>query len=121
VSKLEAKVAFDLKALGLLDGCEQQYRFHTERRWLADFAWPDARRYYLDGDSDCFKIMLEVNGGTYMQGGKRGAHSRGPRQRADYEKWSEASLMGWTVILVDSVDVKQGVHVERVLRALGRS
>jgi len=121
MSKLEAKVAFDLKALGLLEGCHQQYRFHPERKWLADFAWPQFEVHHSPGDFDTIKVMLEVNGGTYMQSGKRGAHSRGPRQRADYEKWSEASLLGWTVILVDSVDVKQGVHVERVLRALGRA
>ena len=104
-SKLEAKVAADLKALGLMDGCERQYRFHPERKWLVDFAWP------------LYWIALEVNGGTYSGG----SHSRGPRQRGDYEKWSELSLMGWTLILVDCKDVREGVPVERVLRALGRA
>ena len=79
------------------------------------------RRYFLDGDSEVKAIMLEVNGGTYLQGNLRGAHSRGARQREDYQKWSEASLLGWTLILVDSKDVKEGVHVERVLRAMGKS
>jgi hypothetical protein len=114
-SRLEAKVASDLAALGLMEGCERQYKFHPERRWLADFAW---QGYF--GKSFWRGIMLEVNGGTYMRGRNRGAHSRGPRQRQDYEKWSAASIMGWTLILVDSKDVREGKHVERVLQAMGR-
>jgi len=134
MSVLNEKVARDLKALGLMEGCEREYKFHPTRRWKADFAWISE----IEADCDCRncgnqhfsggiggeaskRIMLEVNGGTYMQGKSRGAHSRGSRQREDYEKWSEASLMGWTVLLVDSKDVREGVHVERVLRALGRA
>lgn len=117
-SKLEAKVAADLKALGLMDGCERQYRFHPERKWLVDFAWDD---YWIEREDGFLlkrvNVALEVNGGTYSGG----SHSRGPRQRGDYEKWSELSLMGWTLILVDCKDVREGVHVERVLRALGRA
>ena len=81
---------------------------------MIDFAWPDACEvgYWINKP-----IALEVNGGTYSHG----SHSRGPRQRGDYEKWSELSLMGWTLILVDCKDVREGVHVERVLRALGRA
>lgn len=119
MSKLEEKVASDLKALGLMDGCKRQYRFHPERKWAADFAWPEV--YDHDGEPCNLHLMLEVNGGTYIRGSNRGAHSRGPRQRQDYEKWTEASLLGWTLILVDSVDVKKGIHVERVLRAMGRT
>jgi len=109
MSKLEAKVAFDLKALGLLDQCEQQYKFHPTRKWLIDFAFPLRR------------VALEVNGGTYLQGKARGAHSRGSRQRKDYEKWSCLSLMGWIVLLVDSADVRSGVHIDLVLKALGKA
>lgn len=109
MSKLEEKVARDLRALGLMEGCQTQYRFHPTRKWLIDFAFPERR------------VALEVNGGTYLQGKRRGAHSRPVRQRQDYEKWTTASLMGWTLLLVDSVDVKKGRHVELVLQALGKS
>lgn len=114
-SRLEEKVASDLAALGLMDGCERQYRFHPTRRWKIDFAWP---KWSVGDWYEPFAI--EVNGGTYLQGRHRGAHSRGSRQRQDYEKWSEMSLMGWTLLLVDSKDVKEGRHVELVLRAMGR-
>ena len=113
-SKLEEKVWSDLVAMGLHEGCIRQYKFHPDRQWKADFAW-------CKSEYGPTYIMLEVNGGTYIQGSARGAHSRGPRQRADYEKWSEASLLGWTLILVDSVDVRKGVHISRVLRAMGRA
>lgn len=116
-SRLEAKVAADLAALGLMDGCVRQYAFHPVRKWLIDFAWP----FYRTPDFATICLALEINGGTYLQGARRGAHSRGSRQRKDYEKWSELSLMGWTLILVDTVDVRHGLHVERVLRALGRA
>lgn len=121
-SKLEAKVAADLAALGLMEGCQRQYKFHPTRRWAADFAWnsdlvPTA---YGGGRMYSRKIILEVNGGTYIRGRNRGAHSRGPRQRQDYCKWSEAALLGWVVLLVDSKDVREGRHVELVLRAMGR-
>lgn len=121
-SKLEAKVAADLAALGLMEGCQRQYKFHPTRRWAADFAWPDA--YYVlpcDTLARPCPFILEVNGGTYITGRGRGAHSRGPRQRQDYEKWSEAALLGWVVLLVDSKDVREGRHVELVMRAMGRA
>lgn len=120
-SKLEEKVWRDLVALGLHEGCQRQYRFHTERKWKADFAWPLLHTHNIYEELSIIDLMLEVNGGTYIRGSNRGAHSRGPRQREDYEKWSEASLLGWTLILVDSVDVRKGVHIDRVLRAMGRA
>lgn len=113
-SKLEDKVARDLAALGLMDGCERQFKFHSTRKWLGDFCWPQPN-ITAHGP-----LMLEVNGGTYMRGKSRGAHSRPVRQRQDMEKWSTASIMGWTLILVDSADVRQGVHVQRVLEAMGK-
>ena len=117
-SRLEEKVASDLQALGLMEGCQRQYRFHPTRKWLLDFAWPEA--YLQCGNLLEGPIALEVNGGTYLQGNRRGAHSRPVRQRQDYEKWSMASIMGWTVILVDTVDVRKGEHIARVMQAMGR-
>jgi len=100
--KLENQAAQDIKDCQLDQGCKGQHEFHPRRKWAFDFAWP---RY---------KIALEVNGGTYM----RGRHSRGAGQRNDYEKWSEAAILGWLVILVDSKDVSKKVHIERIQRAM---
>jgi hypothetical protein len=99
---LENTVHQDIIDCQLAEGCKPQHVFHPQRKWAFDFSWP---RY---------KIALEVNGGTYM----RGRHSRGAGQRKDYEKWSEASLLGWLLILVDSKDVSKKVHIERIQRAM---
>lgn len=100
--KLERKVFDDISNCQLTDGCEQQFKFHHSRQWRFDFAWP---RY---------KIAIDINGGTY----NRGKHSRGPAQRNDYEKWSEASILGWMVLLVDSKDVSKRIHIDRIQRAI---
>jgi hypothetical protein len=120
-------IKFQNKLKSLIKTSAASDMLRPERKWLADFAWP--KWGIRNGKAVCnlgmdhidTGIMLEVNGGTYLQGNRRGAHSRGSRQRKDYEKWSAASILGWTVILVDSVDVKKGVHVERVLQAMGKA
>lgn len=101
-SHLEAQVAEDLRNTMLDQGCVPQHPITPKRKWALDFAWPK------------YRIALEVNGGTY----NRGRHSRGTGQRNDYEKWSEASILGWLLILVDSKDVKKKVHIERIQRAM---
>jgi len=41
-------------------------------------------------------LAMEVNGGLFIQGG----HSRGASYWADTEKYNEATLMGWRVLVV---------------------
>lgn len=62
---------------------ERQFMFHPERKWRADFAWPDR------------KIMIEVQGGIFMRGG--GGHNRGAGIEGDHEKHNEAVRLGWYV------------------------
>lgn len=100
--RLERMVAADINDCQLGNGCKRQHKFHETRLWRFDFAYPE------------YKIALEVHGGTYM----RGAHSRGPQQRKDMEKASEAAILGWLVLFVDSNDVKKKVHIDRIQRAL---
>jgi hypothetical protein len=63
---------------------EAEYRFHPVRRWLFDFAWP------AHG-----KVALEVEGGTWLQGG--GRHNRAAGYAKDCEKYNSAALLGWRV------------------------
>lgn len=60
-----------------------EWRFHHERKWLMDFAWPD------------FKIAIEINGGIWRRGG--GAHT-GRGHYRDMEKMNAALLLGWRVL-----------------------
>lgn len=59
-----------------------QYHFHPTRKWRFDYAFPDA------------KIAIEVEGGTWINGG----HSRGGGQLKDREKFNAAGLLGWRVL-----------------------
>lgn len=69
---------------------ERQYRFHPEREWRFDFAWPD------------FKIAVEIEGGTWV----KGAHTRGAHFESDCEKYAEALCLGWKVLRITTDQVK---------------
>jgi hypothetical protein len=65
----------------------RELKFHEERRWRADFAWPSAM------------LMLEIDG--------RGRHDSVGGQRKDFEKNNEAVRLGWRVLHVQAMQVKQ--------------
>lgn len=58
-----------------------EYRFHLERRFRFDYAWPEQL------------IALEVDGGVWT----RGRHTRGSGFMRDQEKTNLAALLGWRV------------------------
>jgi very-short-patch-repair endonuclease len=59
-----------------------EFRFEPQRRWRADFAWPDQ------------KLILEVEGGVFI----RGRHSRGAGMLGDFEKYNRAAVLGWRLL-----------------------
>lgn len=62
---------------------EREYRFHPNRDWRCDFAWPDAR------------VIVEVEGGTWVPGG--GRHNRPGGYEDDCRKYNAAVHLGWRV------------------------
>lgn len=60
---------------------DREYRFHPERRWRFDFAFPAHR------------VAVECEGGTWVQG----RHTRGLGFRNDCEKYNAATARGWRV------------------------
>lgn len=58
---------------------EPEFRFHPERRWRFDFAWPAQM------------VALEVEGGIWTQG----RHIRAGGFVADMEKYNAAASLGW--------------------------
>jgi very-short-patch-repair endonuclease len=70
----------------------REYRFHPERRWRFDFAWPANH------------VAVEVDGGTWG----RGRHSRGRGFAADCEKLNQAALLGWTVLRFTADNMMDG-------------
>lgn len=82
MTDLEAAFAFYWRVLARdRPEPEHEHRFHPERRWRFDFAWPES------------KVAVECEGGTWI----RGRHSRGQGYRNDCEKYNAATSLGWRV------------------------
>jgi very-short-patch-repair endonuclease len=97
-----AALTFQLRAVGLPDPVAE-HRFHPERRWRVDLAWPD------------LKVAVEIDGGTWIQG----RHTSGSGFANDARKLNEAAILGWRVLRVTPSMVRDGEalgYVERILR-----
>ena len=57
-----------------------EYRFHSERRWRFDLAWPE------------YHLAVELDGGEWLARG--GRHNTD----ADREKLNHAAVLGWRVL-----------------------
>ncbi len=81
---------------------EREYRFHPTRLWRFDKAWPS------------HKFALEVDGGQWAQFGGRHATD------ADREKGNEAAALGWRVLHVSPVMLRDdpGQVFDWIRRAL---
>ena len=104
MSDLEARLAFQMRALGL-PALETEYRFHRSRQWRFDLAWPHLR------------LAVEVEGGIWTGG----RHTSPVGFEADCEKYSEAAILGWRVIRVTGAMVKDGRAIDLIQRAIGAS
>jgi len=85
-------------------GCElPELTFAPPRRWRFDWAYRQER------------IAIEYQGGNYTG---RGGHNTVKGLRNDYEKFTEAALRDWLLILIDSGSVRDGRAMQWVARAL---
>ncbi len=96
VSEGEAKLASDLKALKI--GFVQEFCFHPERQWRADF-------HILET-----KILVEVEGGIWTGG----RHTRGKGFIHDMEKYNAATVLGYQVLRFSTEQVKSGLAVRQI-------
>ena len=83
-----------------------EFRFHPERKWRFDCAWP-----FL------WKIAIEVEGGVFTQG----RHTRGKGAVGDMEKYNAAALDGWRILRYTPQQIRSGAWVEDVKVILGVS
>jgi hypothetical protein len=86
------------KAVGLPEP-ETEVRFHPVRRWRADLLWNQPR-----------KLIVEVDGGTWIKGG--GRHNRPQGYENDNEKAAHALMAGYPVLKVTPRQVKSGDAVK---------
>lgn len=80
---------------------EPEHRFHSERRWVFDYAWPD------------HWIAVEVEGGIWRKGG--GAHSRPSNIERDIQKYNAATMAGWRVLRYAPEDLSTAIADVRSL------
>ena len=100
MSKAEDILAFHLHAANIPH--IQQFRF-CQRKWAADFAFPEAR------------LLVEVEGGVWTQG----RHVRGQGFINDCRKYNEAVLLGWRLLRFTPQMVDDGTALQTIERALG--
>ncbi len=105
MSHLEDTLAAHIKLLGLPEPI-REYTAIPGRRFRWDFAWPN------------FRLLLEVQGGTWGKGGKGGpsAHSGGLAASRDCEKGNLATCAGWRTLNVTTDQIRKGEAV-RFLQA----
>ncbi len=103
LSQPEETFALHLKA-EKLPTPRREYRFDQNRRWRADFAWPG------------HMIAVEIQGGTWTQGG----HVRGTGYEKDCEKHNAMVEQGWHVFWYTTDMVKDGTAIDQIKRILER-
>lgn len=82
-----------------------EYRFHAERRWRLDWAWPE------------YQVALETEGAVWTQG----RHTRGSGFVKDMEKYNELSAMGWSLVRVQPSWLATDYTIELLVRIIGRN
>ena len=82
-----------------------EFRFHAERKWRFDLAWPRAMN----------PVALEVEGGIWIAGG----HNRGAQMKKDWEKRNTAAAMGWRILYVEPRDLLTTQTAQLIKECLG--
>lgn len=80
----------------------REHRFHDERKFRFDFAWPD------------YRLAVECEGGIWMAG----RHTRGAGYTADLEKYNLAAMCGWLVLRFTKTQVQHGIALSMIQAAL---
>lgn len=100
-NEFEAKLARELKTLKIK--FEQEFYFHPDRKWRADFHLIDK------------KILVEIEGGIWSGG----RHTRGKGYIGDMEKYNAATMMGFQVIRFSTDQVKSGHAIQQLEKMVG--
>lgn len=78
---------------------EPEHRFHPDRKWRFDWAWPDA------------KIAIEYEGLIAA----RSRHRTIKGYHNDTEKYNAAVLLGWRVLRFTPISMKQpGIVLDQI-------
>lgn len=100
--ELEDELFWQIRAAGLTEPF-RQYKLVPGRKLAWDFAWV------------FHKLVVEVNGGTYVP---QTGHTSGKGIARDYEKANLAALAGWKQLTFTAKDVHDGIALEMIERVL---
>ena len=92
----EAALIQQLKTLKI--EFEQEFQFHTTRKWRADFHIKNT------------KLLIEVEGGIWSGG----RHTRGKGYIGDMEKYNAATMMGYQVLRFSTEQVTSGFAIKQI-------
>ena len=92
----EAALIQQLKTLKI--EFEQEFQFHTTRKWRADFHIKNT------------KLLIEVEGGIWSGG----RHTRGKGYLGDMEKYNAATMMGFQVLRFSTEQVTSGFAIKQI-------
>lgn len=92
----EAALIQQLRALNI--EFVQEFRFHTARKWRADFHIKNT------------KLLIEVEGGIWSGG----RHTRGKGYLGDMEKYNAATMMGFQVLRFSTEQVTSGFAIKQI-------
>ncbi len=106
MSALEDRLLCQIRAVKLPEPV-RELRFNAQRRWKADFGWPEHR------------LLVEVEGGTFMRGG--GRHNRGAGMSKDASKYNAAVLGGWRLLRFTPDMIRDGSALATLETALGQN
>jgi len=90
----EEAMYVQLRAAGLTNGMQREWKFEDTRRWRFDFAWPDNNPL----------VAVECEGGLWTGG----RHNTPTGMLGDMEKYNAASLKAWYVLRVSAEHIKSG-------------
>ena len=85
-----------------------EFLFTIERQWRFDYAIP------VNQVGRGLKIAIEVEGGIHTGG----RHVRGTGYEADMQKYSMASIEGWTLIRVTPSQLMTSETIEMIKKAI---
>lgn len=81
---------------------EREFRWNPDRKYRADFAWPD------------HNLILEVQGGAWVTGG----HNRPAGYLRDLERHNAATILGWRVLYCTPEQVRKGIVAAWLIQAM---
>lgn len=73
-----------------------EYRFHPNREWQTDYAWPDHR------------LAVEIEGGSWIYG----RHNRATGFQDDMDKYNALAILGWYLLRFTPQDTETGKAID---------